>query len=152
MPALEWYAVRGTLLPFLDRSTLRQAAFGAVLAILVSYNAILTLGFGFIGSPGNSIATGALLFTLLPLLFLLSFRGELHLRAADFFYAGYAGIALLSFLINGDTLTSEHLLLVATLSGYVACRPLVASDIQVTRSAFERITAVIILVGAFVTA
>jgi hypothetical protein len=152
MPVLDWYVVRGTLLPFLDRSSVRQAAFGTVLAILVSYNAVLTLGFGFIGSPGNSVATGALLFTLPPLLFLLSFRGELHLRAADFFYAGYAGIALLSFLINDDAPTKEHLLLVATLSGYVACRPLVASDIQVARSAFERITAVIILVGAFVTA
>lgn len=152
MSALEWYAIRGALLPFLSRSTLRQAAFGVVLALLVSYNAVLTLGFGFIGSTGNSIATGALLFTLLPLLFLLSFRGELHLRAADFFYAGYAGIALLSFLINADAPTKEHLLLVATLSGYLACRPLVASDIQVARSAFERITAVIILVGAFVTA
>lgn len=152
MPVLDWYVVRGTLLPFLDRSSVRQAAFGTVLAMLVSYSAILTLGFGFIGSPGNSIATGALLFALLALLFLLSFRGELHPRAADLFYAGYAAVALLSFLIIADAPTREHLLLVATLSGYVACRSLVASDIQVARSAFERITAVIVLVGAFVTA
>lgn len=152
MPALEWYALRGTLLPFLNRSTLRQAAFGAALAILVSYNAVLTLGFGFTGSPGNSIATGALLFTLPLLLFLLSFRGELHPRAADFFFAGYAGVALLSFLIDDHGPTKEHLLLVVTLSGYVACRPLIASDIPVARSAFERITAVIILIGAIETA
>ena len=152
MPVLDWYVVRGTLLPFLDRSSVRQAAFGTVLAMLVSYSAILTLGFGFIGSSGNSIATGALLFALLALLFLLSFRGELHPRAADLFYAGYAAVALLSFLIIADAPTREHLLLVATLSGYVACRSLVASDIQVARSAFERITAVIVLVGAFVTA
>ena len=152
MPALEWHAVRGMLLPFLNRSTMRQAAFGAALAILVSYNAILTLGFGFTGSSGNRIATGALLFTLPPLLFLLSFRGELHRQAADFFFAGYAGMALLSFLINDHGLTKEHLLLVSTLSGYVACRPLIAGDIPVARSAFERITAVIILIGAFVTA
>ena len=63
-----------------------------------------------------------------------------------------AGMALLSFLINDHGLTKEHLLLVSTLSGYVACRPLIAGDIPVARSAFERITAVIILIGAFVTA
>ncbi len=131
---------------------MRQAAFGAVLAILVSYNAILTFGFGFTGSSGNSIATGVLLFALPALLFLLSFRGELRCRAADFFFAGYAGIALLSFLINDDGPTKEHLLLVSTLSGYVACRPLIAGDIPVARSAFERIIAAIVLVGAFVTA
>ena len=41
---------------------------------------------------------------------------------------------------------------VATLSGYIACRTMLAGDGFIARSAFERITAAIVLIGAVFTA
>jgi hypothetical protein len=44
MVAAEWqHVVRRGLFPFLSQSNARQAAFGATLAILISYNACLAL-------------------------------------------------------------------------------------------------------------
>jgi hypothetical protein len=157
MVAAEWqHVVRRALFPFLSQSNARQAAFGATLAILISYNACLALGFGFFGSRGHSVVTGSLLFTLPLLLFLLSFRKSFRVQPADFIFAGLLIAALLSFFVNSqDNETNsakEHLLLVASLAGYIACRPMLAEDATVVRSAFERITAAIVLVGAIFTA
>ena len=69
-------------------------------------------------------------------------------------FAGFVIAALLAYVINpleaGST--KEQLLLVASLAGYIACRPMLAEDVAVVRSAFERITAVIVLAGAAFTA
>lgn len=142
------------MLPFLGLPGAHQAAFGATLAILISYSALLILGFGFSGSQGNRIATGLLLFGLPLLLFLLSFRNGLRIQSPDFIFAGFLIAVLLSFLVNPvePNSTKEYLLLVASLAGYLACRPMVAEDAAVVRSAFERVTAVIVLVGAVFTA
>ena len=142
------------MFPFLGSLSARQAAFGATLAILISCSASLVLGFGLSGSQGNSVVTGSLLFGLPLLLFLFSFRNGLHIQLPDFFFAGFLIAVLLSFLINPvePGSTKEHLLLVASLAGYIACRPMVAEDAAVVRSAFEKITAVIVLVGAVFTA
>lgn len=142
------------MLPFLGSPGAHQAAFGATLAILISYSALLILGFGFSGSQGNRIATGLLLFGLPLLLFLLSFRNGLRIQSPDFIFAGFLIAVLLSFLVNPvePNSTKEYLLLVASLAGYLACRPMVAEDAAVVRSAFERVTAVIVLVGAVFTA
>ena len=155
MSATEWYAVRIALLPFLNRSNFRPAAFGVLLAILLSYNAFLTVSFGLIGSLGNSIVTGGLLFALPTLLLFLSFRKDFRVQPADFIFAGFVGTALISFFVNtrgDDNSTREHLLLVATLAGYIACRSMVFDDAPIVRSAFARITAVIVLAGAVFTA
>lgn len=146
--------VRRAMFPFLGSLSARQAAFGATLAILISYSAALVLGFGFSGSQGNRIATGLLLFGLPLLLFLLSFRNGLRIQSPDFIFAGFLIAVLLSFLVNPvePNSTKEYLLLVASLAGYLACRPMVAEDAAVVRSAFERVTAVIVLVGAVFTA
>ena len=131
MLAMERYAVRRALLPFFNRSNFRPAAFGVVLAVLLSYNAFLTVSFGLIGSLGNSIATGGLLFALPLLLLFLSFRKDFRIQPADFVFAGFVGTALVSFFVNprgDDTAVREHLLLVATLAGYIACRSLVVDD------------------------
>jgi hypothetical protein len=157
MSALEWrHAIRRALFPFLSPSNARQAAFGLTLAVLISYNACLTLGFGLAGSQGNSVATGLLLFALPLLLFLLSFRQSLRIQLPDFIFAGLLIAALVSFFSNsqenGADSAKEYLLLVAALAGYIACRPMLVEDVVVARSAFERITAVIVLVGAACTA
>jgi hypothetical protein len=156
MSVLEWYVVRGALLPFLKRSNARQAAFGAALAILISYNACLALGYGLVDSSGNSTTTGSLLFALPVLLFLIGFRDGFRIQPADFIFVGLVGIALTSFLVNehdnDEETIREHLLLVATLSGYIACRTMRAGDAFIARSAFERITAAIVLIGAAFTA
>jgi hypothetical protein len=157
MSALEWrHAIRRALFPFLSPSNARQAAFGLTLAVLISYNACLTLGFGLAGSQGNSVATGLLLFALPLLLFLLSFRQSVRIQLPDLIFAGLLIAALVSFFSNsqenGADSAKEYLLLVAALAGYIACRPMLAEDIVVARSAFERITAVIVLVGAACTA
>jgi O-antigen ligase len=157
MSALEWqHVVRRALFPFLSLLNARHAAFGVTLAVLISYNACLTLGFGLVGIQGNSIVTGALLFALPLLLFLFSFRQWPHLQLSDFLFAGLLIAALLSSLINPRDnepgSTKEYLLLVASLAGYIACRSMLAEDAAVARSAFERITAVIVLVGAAFTA
>ncbi|MDP1585730.1 MAG: hypothetical protein Q8M18_20105 [Bradyrhizobium sp.] len=146
--------VRRAMFPFLGSPGAHQAAFGATLAILISYSGSLVLGFGLTGSQGNSIATGSLLFGLPLLLFLFSFRNGLHIQLPDFFFVGFLIAVLLSFLINPvePGSTKEYLLLVASLAGYIACRQMVAEDAAVVRSAFERITAVIVLVGAVFTA
>jgi O-antigen ligase len=145
--------VRRVMFPFSSRSA-RQAAFGVTLAILISYNASLTLGFGLLGSQGNSIATGLLLFGLPLLLFLFSFRSDLRIQLPDIAFAGLLIVVLLSFFINPfeASSTKEYLLLVASLAGYIACRPMLAEDAAIVRSVFERITAVIVLVGAVFTA
>jgi hypothetical protein len=157
MSALEWQQVaRRALFPFLSLANARHAAFGVTLAVLISYNACLTLGFGLVGSQGNSVATGLLLFALPMLLFLLSFRKSLRIQLPDFIFAGLLIAALLSFFSNsqenGASSAKEYLLLVAALAGYIACRPMLAQDVAVARSAFERITAVIVSVGAVFTA
>lgn len=155
MSASEWYVVREALLPFRSRSNLEQAAFGAVLALLISYNAFLALGFGLAGSRGNSIATGGLLFGLPLLLFLLSFRRDFRIQPADLVFAGFVGTALVSFFANApnnDISLKESLLLVATLAGYIACRSMGVEDAPMARSAFQRVTAIIVLVGAVFTA
>ncbi|MFH1344565.1 MAG: hypothetical protein ABIL01_25700 [Pseudomonadota bacterium] len=146
--------VRRAMLPFLGLPGAHQAAFGATLAILISYSASLVLGFGLSGSQGNRIATGLLLFGLPLLLFLLSFRNGLRIQPPDFIFAGFLVAVLLSFVLNPvePNSTKEHLLLVASIAGYLACRPMVAEDAAVVRSAFERVTAVIVLVGAVFTA
>jgi hypothetical protein len=123
---------------------------------LISYNACLALGYGSFGSRGNSIATGLLLFTLPLLLFVFSFQKSFRIQPADFIFADLVLAALLSFLVNSPdnetSSTKEYLLLVASLAGYIACRPMLAEDATVIRSAFERITAAIVLVGAIFTA
>ncbi|MDO8931173.1 MAG: hypothetical protein Q7U97_02155, partial [Rhodocyclaceae bacterium] len=145
---------RRAMFPFLGSPGARQVAFGVTLAILLSYGASLTLGFGFSGSKGNSIATGLLLFGLPLLLFLFSFRNGPRIQLPDFLFAGFLIAVLLSFSINPleTGSTKEHVLLLASLAGYIACRPMLAEDAAVVRSAFERITAVIVLVGAAFTA
>src|ERR1700730_11338446 len=155
MAALEWQAVvRRAMFPFLSWPSAKQAAFGVTLAILISYSACLTLGFGLSGSYGNSIATGSLLFGLPLLLLLFSFRSGPRIQLPDFLFAWLLIAALLSFFINPHetSSTKEYLLLVASLAGYIACRPMLAEDAAVVRSAFERITAVIVLAGAVFTA
>jgi hypothetical protein len=139
---------------FLNPSNRRQASFGAALAVLISYNACLILGFGFFGSQGNSIVTGSLLFGLPLLLFLFSHRKITRIQPPDFIFAGLLTAAALSFLLNPHETnsTKEHLLLLAALAGYIACRPVLAEDVAVARSAFERVTAAIVLVGAVFTA
>jgi hypothetical protein len=119
---------------------------------LISYSALLTVGFGSLGSQGSSIATGSLLFGLPVLLFLFSFRNGLHIQLPDIVFAGLLIVVLLSFFINPfeASSTKEHLLLVASLACYMACRPMLAEDAAVVRSAFERITAVIVLLGAVI--
>ena len=146
--------VRRAMFPFLGSPSARQAAFGTTLAILISYSAFLTLGFGLFGSQGNSIVTGSLLFGLPILLLLFSFRSDPHVQLPDLIFAGLLITVLLSFFINPfeTDSTKEHLLLVASLAGYIACRPMLAEDAAVIRSALERITAVIVLVGAIFTA
>ncbi|MEA3109239.1 MAG: hypothetical protein QOI88_3844, partial [Gammaproteobacteria bacterium] len=86
--------------------------------------------------------------------FLFSFRNGLSIQLPDFIFAGLLIAALLSFFINSQETnsTKEYLLLVASLAGYVACRPMVAEDATAVRSAFERITAAIVLLGAIFTA
>jgi hypothetical protein len=149
-----WDIVRHAMFPFFSSPSARQAAFGVTLAILLSYSALLTLGFGLLGNQGNSIATGLLLFGLPLLLLLFSFRKSPRIQLPDFMFAGFVIAALLSYAIN--TLeagsTKEQLLLVASLAGYIACRPMLAEDAAVVRSAFERVTAVIALAGAAFTA
>jgi hypothetical protein len=157
MSAVEWqHVVRRALLPFLNLSNVRQAGFGAALAVLISYNACLALGFGLSGSQGNSAATGSLLFGLPLLLFLFSFRKSFRFQPADFIFAGLVITVLLSFFTNPEVNEAdsikEYLLLVAGLAGYVACRSLLVEDVTVARSAFERITAAIVLAGAVFTA
>jgi len=155
---LSWLArrdiVRRAMFPFLNSPSARQAAFGVTLAILISYSALLTLGFGLSGSQGSSIATGVLLFGLPLLLLLFSFRNGPRIQLPDFMFAGFVIAALLAYVINpleaGST--KEQLLLVASLAGYIACRPMLAEDVAVVRSAFERVTAVIVLAGAAFTA
>jgi hypothetical protein len=146
--------VRRAMFPFFSSPSARQAAFGATLAILISYSAWLTLGFGLSGSQGNSIATGLLLFGLPLLLFLFSFRNGIRIQLPDFIFTGFLIAVILSVLINPieASSTKEHFLLVASLAGYIACRPMLAEDAAIVRSAFERITAVIVLVGAVFTA
>ena len=103
MSALEWqHVVRRALFPFLNLLSMRQAGFGAALAVLLSYNACLTLGFGLFGSQGNSIVTGLLLLGLPLLLFLFSFRKSPLIQLPDFIFAGLLIAALLSFLINSQ--------------------------------------------------
>jgi hypothetical protein len=157
MPALEWrHGGRRALFPMLSLSNARYAGFGVTLAVLLSYNACLTLAFGLVGSQGNSVATGLLLFSLPLLLFLLSFRKGLRIQLPDFIFAGLLIAALFSFFSNSQenaaSSAKEHLLLVAALAGYIACRPMLAEGVVVARSAFERITAVIVLIGAAFTA
>jgi hypothetical protein len=155
MSALEWrHVARQALFPFLSPPRAWQAAFGVALAILVSYNACLTLVFGFSGSLGNSITTGSLLFGLPLLLFLFSLRASFCIQPPDFIFAGLLLTALISLLLNSEETisTKEYLLLVASLAGYVACRPMLAQDAAVVRSAFARITAIIVLVGTVFTA
>ena len=155
MSALEWQeVVRRATFPFLSPPNARQAAFGAALAVLISHNAYLILGFGFFGSQGNSVVTGALLFGLLLLLFLSSFRASFRIQLPDSIFAGFVITAMASLFLNSEETisTKEHLLLVASLAGYIACRPMLAQDAAVVRSAFERITAVIVLVGTVFTA
>jgi O-antigen ligase len=157
MSAVEWpHVVRRALFPFLSQSSARQAAFGVTLAVLISYSACLVLGFGLVGSKGSSVVTGALLFGLPLLLFLFSFRRWPPLQLSDFLFAGLLIAALLSSLINPRDnqpgSTKEYLLLVTSLAGYLACRSMLVEDVAITRSAFERITAVIVLLGAVFTA
>jgi hypothetical protein len=155
MSALErWEVVRRATFPFLSPPSARQATFGAALAVLISHNACLALGFGLFGSQGNSIATGALLFGLPLLLFLSCFRASFCIQLPDSIFAGFVVTAALSLFVNSkETIpTKEHLLLVASLAGYIACRPMLAQDTAVVRSAFVRITAVIVLVGTVFTA
>lgn len=146
--------VRRAMFPFLGSPGAHQAAFGATLAILISYSGSLLLGLGLAGSQGNSIATGSLLFGLPLLLFLFSFRNGFYIQLPDFIFAAFLIAVLGSFLVNPvePGSTKEHLLLVASLAGYIACRPMMAEDADIVRSAFERITAVIVLVGAVFTA
>jgi hypothetical protein len=94
------------------------------------------------------------LFGVPLLLFLFSFRTSFRIQLPDFIFAGLLITALLSLLLNSEEAisTKEHLLLVASLAGYIACRPMLAQDAAVVRSAFERITAVIVLVGTVFTA
>jgi len=157
MPALEWQdVVRRAMFPFLRPPSARQVAFGATLAILISYNACLTLGFGLFGSKGNSIVTGLLLFGLPLLLFLFSNRGGLRFQVADLFFAGLLITALLSLVINVDGfregLTPEFALLASTFAGYMACRPIDSESLIEIRSVFERIVAIVVLLGAVSTA
>jgi hypothetical protein len=155
MSALESQSVaRRALFPFLSLANARQAAVGVTLAVLISYNACLALGFGLAGSQGNSVVTGLLLFALPLLLFLFSFRNIPRIQLPDFIFAGLLIAALVSFFINPQETnsTKEHLLLVAALAGYIACRPMLVGDVAVVRSAFERVTAAIVLAGAVATA
>jgi hypothetical protein len=76
------------------------ALFGAALAVLISCNACLALGFGLFGSQGNSIATGALLFVLPLLLFLSSFRASVRIQLPDAIFAGFVVTAMLSLFVN----------------------------------------------------
>ena len=157
MAALEWQNfVRRAVFPYLGPPSARQTAFGVTLGILISYNACLTLGFGLFGSKGNSVITGLLLFGLPLLLFLFSYRGGLRFQLADFLFAGLLITALLFLIINAngfrEGLTSEYALLAATFAGYAACRPIDAESLVKVRSAFERVTAIIVLLGALFTA
>lgn len=144
-------------LPNLRRSDadVRQIVLGASLAILLSFNACLTLGFGLFGISGNSIVTGSLLLILPTLIFALGFRRQhFRIQAADVIFAGLLLVALLSFSTNVENAGSrdEHLLLVVTFAGYVACRPITIEDVSPARSSFERMTAAIVLLGAIFTA
>jgi len=137
-------------------SRIRQAVYGSVLSILICYNAYLTFGFGLIGSNGNSVVTGLFLLTLPILLLLLGNPGGLRVQLADLFFAGLLITVLLSAVINVDDfrdgLTSEYALLALTLAGYVACRPIDGESLVKIRSAFERMTCFIVLLGAVSTA
>jgi O-antigen ligase len=139
----------------LPDANVRQIALGAAFAILVSYNAVLALGFGLFGSSGNSIATGSLLLILAITLFLLSFRKGIHFQQADLAFMGLLIAVLISSSINAGVSkgsSKEYLLLVSTFAVYAACRPMASIDISVTRSSFERVTAVIVVLGAAFTA
>jgi hypothetical protein len=144
------------ILALVPGARVRQAVFGCALAILICYNACLTLGFGLIGSHGNSVVTGSLLSVLPILLFLLGNPGGLRVQVADLFFAGLLIVALLSSVINVDGFregwTSEYALLALTFAGYVACRPIDGESLIKMRSAFERMTAIIVLLGAVSTA
>ena len=145
------------LLPsFPSRNEFRKFALGATLAVLISYNAVLTLGYGIFDSTGNSFLTGAFLVVLLLAIFLLSFRQQPFFSAADLIFAGLLMALTASCIINAGTYQADHakeyLILVTTLAAYVACRPISCDDIVTARSGFERATAIIVVTGAIFTA
>ena len=141
---------------FLRQPRAREVAVGATFAVLLTYNASLVLGFGLFGSHGNSVVTGALLFTLPVVLFLLTFRRhQLHFQPADAIFASLIIVGLISFSINATeprfSATKEHLLLTMTFVGYIACRSMGIEDMRLLLPAFKRTLATIVTLGAVFT-
>ena len=129
----------------------RQNIYGSVLSILICYNACLTLGFGLIGSNGNSAVTGLFLLILPVLLFFFGNPCGLRVQFADLFFAGLLITALLSSVTNfygfRQGWTEEYALLALTFACYVPCRLIDGESPITVRSAFARTTAVIVLFG-----
>ena len=111
------------------------------------------LGLWIFWSPRQQHRDGVALVRPSPAALSVQLSGGLLYPTARF-YSGLLIIALISLLLNSEetSSTKEYLLLVASLAGYLACRPMLAQDAAVVRSAFTRITAVIVLVGTVFTA
>jgi hypothetical protein len=126
---------------------------GAALAIFVSYNAVLSLGFGLFGSQGNSIITGLILAGLLVSILSLSVRYFDGLLPIDLLFAGLIIAVAVSTIANHRSEGSKELLLLAaTFAAYVVCRSISGDALHALLPAFKRTTAVIVGIGAFFTA
>jgi hypothetical protein len=128
-------------------------ALGAALAILVSYNSVLSLGFGLFGSQGNSTLTGLILVSLLATTLLLSVRYFDGLMPIDLVFAGLLVVALASIIVNrGPGDLKESLLLATTFAAYVVCRSISRDALDALLPVFKRTSAVIVAIGVVFTA
>jgi hypothetical protein len=130
----------------------KNTLLGASLAMAAMASAEFILIFGAIGSTGNKYITGALFSGTLLAVLLLGLRGLPKWTIGDAIFATILIGIVASFATN-PWLTDirEFLLLLITLSAYLACRSISVEQLPTIRATFKWIAGCIVFLGTILT-